>query len=46
MIGTEQGILVPLKKNRVTPTQAVIPGREYSSVVIMGKEKEKHHGPI
>lgn len=46
MIGTEQGILLPLKKPKVQGGQPPIPGAEFNSNIILGKEGENHHGPI
>lgn len=46
MIGTEQGIVVPLKKPKVQGGVQVQPGAEFNSNIILGRDGEAHHGPI
>lgn len=46
MIGTEQGILLPLKKPKVQGGAQPIQGNEFNSNIILGKDGEAHHGPI
>lgn len=46
MIGTEQGVVLPLKKPKSQGTGSVNQGNEYNSNHILGKDGESHHGPI
>lgn len=45
IIGTEQGLVLPLKKTKLN-NQVVVQGKEFQSNVILGKDTESHHGPI
>lgn len=46
ILGTEQGLVLPLKKARPVANQYPPLGKEFNSNVILGKDTDSHHGPI
>ena len=46
MIGTEQGVVLPLKKPKTQSGSSATTGNEFNANHILGKEGEAHHGPI